>query len=163
MGARPAVFGTGALAAGRSASPRATMAVMDAWTPANVVVSALAAIVAILLAAVGFFLRRTVSQNDEAHRELKGDIGEVRTDLGEVKTDVAVLKTDVADLKTDVADLKTDVADLKTDVADLRTELAEVKTDVADLKTDVADLKTNVAVIRTIVEERGREDRRPAD
>ena len=149
MGARPAVFGAGAMPR-RGASPRrATMAVMDAWTPANVVVSALAAIVAILLGAVGFFLRRTISENDEAHRELKGDIGEVRTDLGEVKTDVA--------------DLKTDVADLKTDVADLRTELAEVKTDVADLKTDVADLKTNVAVIRTIVEERGREDRRPAD
>lgn len=83
------------------------MAIMDAWTPANVVVSALAAIVAILLAAVGFFLRRTISQTDEAHRELQGDIGEVRTDLGEVRTDVAV--------------------------------------------------------IRTIVEERGREDRRPAD
>lgn len=97
------------------------MAVMDAWTPANVVVSALAAIVAILLAAVGFFLRRTISENDEAHRELKGDVGEVRTDVGEVKTDVA------------------------------------------DLKTDVAVLKTDVAVIRTIVEERDREDRRPAD
>ena len=112
------------------------MTLMDAWTPANVVVSALAAIVAVLLAAVGFFLRRTISLNDEAHRELKGDVGGVRTELGELKTDVAELKTDVAELKTDVA---------------------ELKTDVAELKTDVAELKTDVAVIRTIVEERGRE------
>ena len=127
------------------------MAVMDAWTPANVVVSALAAIVAILLAAVGFFLRRTISLNDEAHRELKGDVGGVRTGLGEVKADVADLRTELGEVKADVADLKADVADLKADVAGL-------KTDVADLKTDVTGLKTDVAVIRTIVEERGRAD-----
>ena len=145
MGACPAVFGMGA-------SPqRATMAAMDAWTPANVVVSALAAIVAILLAAVGFFLRRTISLNDEAHRELKGDVGGVRTGLGEVKADVA-------DLRTELGEVKADVADLKTDVADLRTDVAGLKTDVADLKTDVTGLKTDVAVIRTIVEERGRAD-----
>lgn len=145
MGACPAVFGMGA-------SPqRATMAAMDAWTPANVVVSALAAIVAILLAAVGFFLRRTISLNDEAHRELKGDVGGVRTGLGEVKADVADLRTELGEVKADVTDLKADVADLKTDVAGL-------KTDVADLKTDVTGLKTDVAVIRTIVEERGRAD-----
>lgn len=145
MGACPAVFGTGA------APRRATMAAMDAWTPANVVVSALAAIVAILLAAVGFFLRRTISLNDEAHRELKGDVGGVRTGLGEVKADVA-------DLRTELGEVKADVADLKTDVADLRTDVAGLKTDVADLKTDVTGLKTDVAVIRTIVEERGRAD-----
>ena len=110
MGARPPVFGTGALAGprrGAAACYDGGHGRMDAWTPANVVVSALAAIVAILLAAVGFFLRRTISQNDEAHRELKGGIGEVRTDLGEVKTDVADLKTDVADLKTNVAVIRT--------------------------------------------------------
>ena len=150
MGACPAVFGTGA------APQRATMAAMDAWTPANVVVSALAAIVAILLAAVGFFLRRTISLNDEAHRELKGDVGGVRTGLGEVKADVA-------DLRTELGEVKADVADLKTDVADLRTDVAGLKTDVADLKTDVTGLKTDVAVIRTIVEERGREERGRAD
>ena len=119
---------------------------MDAWTPANVVVSCLGVIVTLLLGMVWWFLRRTISENDRAHRNMVDDIAGL-------KSDMAVVKTDVAGLKTDVAGLKTDMAVVKTDVAGLKTDMAVVKTDVAGLKTDVAGLKSDVAAIRTIVEQ----------
>ena len=120
---------------------------MSEWTPASVVVSSLGVTVTLLLGMVWWLLRRTITENDRAHRDMVGDI----TGL---KTDMAVVKTDITGLKTDMAAVKTDVAELKTDVAELKTDVAELKTDVAELKTDVAGLKTNVAAILTIVEQR---------
>ena len=100
---------------------------MDAWTPANLLVSCLGVIVTLLLGMVWWFLRRTISENDTAHRKMEDDITGLKSDMAVVKTDVAGLKSDMAVVKTDVAGLKTDVAGLKTDMAVVKTELAAIR------------------------------------
>ena len=101
---------------------------MDAWTPANLIVSCLGVIVTLLLGMVWWFLRRTISENDRAHRNMVDDIAGLKSDMAVVKTDVAGLKTDMAVVKTDVAGLKTDVAGLKTGMTGITTELAAIRT-----------------------------------
>ena len=113
---------------------------MSEWTPASLVVSSLGVIVTLLMGIVWWFLRRTITENDRAHRDME--------------TDITGLKTDMAVVKTDITGLKTDMAAVKTDVADLKADMVAVKTDMVAVKTDVAAVKANVEAIRTIVEQR---------
>ena len=126
---------------------------MDEWTPASIVVSSLGVIVTLLLGMLWWFLRRTIIENDRAHRAMVNDITDLKTDMTVVKTDVTGLKADMAVVKTDVADLKADMAVVKTDVTGLKADMAVVKTDVTDLKADMAVVNANMAAIRTLVEQ----------
>ncbi len=66
---------------------------MDEWTPANLVVSSLGVIVTLLLVTVWWFLRRTITENDRAHRDMVNNIASLKSDMTVVKTDVAVIRT----------------------------------------------------------------------
>ena len=111
---------------------------MDAWTLANLVVSCLGVIVTLLLGMVWWFLRRTISENDRAHRNMVDDVTGLKSDMAVVKTDMAVVKTDIAGLKTDMAVVKTDIAGLKTDMAVVKTELAAIRTIVEQGRSEPA-------------------------
>ena len=97
---------------------------MDAWTLANLVVSCLGVIVTLLLGMVWWFLRRTISENDRAHRNMVDDVTGLKSDMAVVKTDMAVVKTDIAGLKTDMAVVKTELAAIRTIVEQGRSEPA---------------------------------------
>ncbi len=106
---------------------------MDEWTPASLVVSSLGVIVTLLMGIIWWFLRRTITENDRAHRAMVNDITDLKTDMAVVKTDMAVVKTDMAVVKAD---------------------MAVVKADITGLKADMAVVKANMAAILTLVEQR---------
>ena len=58
-------------------------------------VTALLAIIAALLGFALWFLQREIRNNDEAHRELKKEIGDTRRDL---KADIKAVEADVKQL-----------------------------------------------------------------
>lgn len=66
---------------------------MNEWTPASLVVSSLGVIVTLLMGMVWWFLRRTITENDRAHKNMVSDISGLKLDMAVVKTDVAVIRT----------------------------------------------------------------------
>ena len=101
---------------------------MSEWTPASLIVSSLGVIVTLLMGMVWWFLRRTIAENDRAHRDMVSDITGLKTDMAVVKTDMAVVKTDMAVVKTNMAGLKTDMAGLKTDMVAVKADVAAIRT-----------------------------------
>ena len=101
---------------------------MDEWTPASLVVSSLGVIVTLLMGMIWWFLRRTITENDRAHRAMVNDITGLKADMAVVKTDITGLKADVAVVKTDITGLKTDMAVVKTDMAVVKTDMAAIRT-----------------------------------
>ena len=94
---------------------------MDEWTPASLVVSSLGVIVTLLMGIIWWFLRRTITENDRAHRAMVNDITDLKADTAVVKTDMAVVKTDMAMVKTDITGLKADMAVVKANMAAILT------------------------------------------
>ena len=113
---------------------------MNEWTPASLVVSSLGVIVTLLMGMIWWFLRRTITENDRAHRAMVNDITDLKADMTVVKTDMTVVKTDIAGIKTDMAVVKTDITGFKADMA--------------VVKADMAVVKANMTAIRTLVEQR---------
>ena len=127
---------------------------MDEWTPASLVVSSLGVIVTLLMGIIWWFLRRTITENDRAHRAMVNDITDLKADTAVVKTDMAVVKTDMAMVKTDITGLKADMTVVKADITGLKADMTVVKTDITGLKADMAVVKANMAAILTLVEQR---------
>ena len=72
--------------------------------------------IAALIAIIGFFLHRELKANDQAHRDLRGDIKTVDTNLrGDIKTVDTNLRGDIKAVEADVKKLLAgDVAWVKT-------------------------------------------------
>ena len=125
---------------------------MNEWTPASLVVSSLGVIVTLLMGMIWWFLRRTITENDRAHRAMVNDITDLKADMTVVKTDMTVVKTDIAGLKTDMAVVKTDITGFN--MAVVKTDITGFKADMAVVKADMAVVKANMTAIRTLVEQR---------
>ena len=108
---------------------------MNEWTPASLVVSSLGVIVTLLMGMIWWFLRRTITENDRAHRAMVNDTTDLKADTAVVKADMAVVKTDITGLKADMAVVKTDITGLKADMAVVKADMAVVKADMAAIRT----------------------------
>ena len=78
-------------------------------------VTVVLSIIAALLAVIAFFLARELKANDQAHKDLRGDIKTVDTNLrGDIKTVDTNLRGDIKALDSDVKKLLSgDVAWIK--------------------------------------------------
>ena len=65
-------------------------------------VTALLAIIAALLGFALWFLQRQIRNNDEAHRELKKEIGDTRREL---KADIKAVEADIKAVEADIKQL----------------------------------------------------------
>ncbi len=65
-------------------------------------ITALLAIIAALLGFALWFLQREIRNNDEAHRELKREIGDTRREL---KADIKSVEADIKSVEADVKQL----------------------------------------------------------